>query len=382
MGVVPQIDETTCTAIRRVFFSGIGVVRTANAIGCSSTMVYKVVGKNPWKLRSRSARHLTEEDREEISRGIERGESYRSISRRLGRSPSTISREVGRVGARCWYRGWRGELLAKARAARPKTPKLTSNARLRQTVDGLLRKRWSPQQIAERLRSEYPDDPRMRVSHETIYKLLYVQGRGALRAELTRYLRTKRTRRRSRSREQLRSQTRIKDKVMISARPPDIEDRAIPGHWEGDLIVGRNKHTVIGTLVERQSRYLMLVRLPDGKNAEHVRRQLTKHVTKLPEQLRRSLTWDQGTELAQHAQFTVDTGVKVFFCDPHSPWQRGSNENTNGLLRQYFPKGEDFSQYSQAQLDAVARELNGRPRQTLNWLKPCEVFARAVAATD
>lgn len=283
------------------------------------------------------------------------------------------------MGGRSSYRAWRGEKMASQRARRPKLGKLASCAALRKAVEEQLKARWSPQQIASWLRKEYPKNPSMQVSHETIYQSLYVQGRGALRKELTHYLRTRRARRRVRPRAGLRS--RIKDMVMISDRPPEVEDRAVPGHWEGDLIFGKRCASAIGTLVERHSRYVMLLHLPHGKSAEDVRRALTKQIKTLPHQLRRSLTWDQGTEMSEHVQFTVDTGVKVFFCDPHSPWQRGSNENTNGLLRQYFPKNEDLSRYTQADLNAVARELNGRPRQTLGWMKPCETLARAVATT-
>ena len=283
------------------------------------------------------------------------------------------------MGNRSAYRAWRAEKVTAERAQRPKLGKLARCARLRQEVEKLLKSRWSPQQIAARLRKQYPHQPSMHVSHETIYQALYVQGRGALRQELTRYLRTRRRRRRVRPREDLRG--RIKDMVMISERPPEVADRAVPGHWEGDLIFGKRGTSAIGTLVERHSRYVMLLHLPYGKTAEDVRRALTKQIKQLPRQLRRSLTWDQGREMSEHVQFTIDTGVNVFFCNPHSPWQRGSNENTNGLLRQYFPRNEDLSKYSQADLNAVARELNGRPRQTLDWMKPCEVLARAVAMT-
>jgi IS30 family transposase len=219
----------------------------------------------------------------------------------------------------------------------------------------------------------------MWVSHETIYQSLFVQGRGALRAELTRYLRTGRTRRRPHGRTGVGGQ--LRDMVLISERPAEVEDRAVPGHWEGDLIIGAFNRSAIGTLVERQSRYVLLVALR-GRTPGHVREALTAQILSLPEQLRRTLTWDRGKEMAEHVRFTIDTGVQIYFCDPHSPWQRGSNENTNGLLRQYFPKGSDLSRHSQADLDAVAAELNGRPRQTLGWLKPAEAFAELVASTD
>jgi Transposase and inactivated derivatives, IS30 family len=238
---------------------------------------------------------------------------------------------------------------------------------------------WSPTQISAQLRIEFPDDPMMRVSPETIYQSLYVQGRGALRKELASCLRTGRAMRRNRSRLELRG--RIPEMVMISERPPEVEDRAVPGHWEGDLIIGKNNKSAVGTLVERSTRYVMLLHLPDGYQAEHVRTAMAAKIKTLPDHLVRSITWDQGKEMAQHATFTVDTGVDVYFCDPHSPWQRGSNENTNGLLRQYFPKGTDLSVHTQADLDAIAVKLNGRPRQTLGWMTPSEALAEAVAST-
>ena len=255
---------------------------------------------------------------------------------------------------------------------RPRPLKLDSNRRLKESVEEGLRRKWSPEQISRRLREEHPNDEAMQISHETIYKALYIQGRGSLRRELAQYLRFKRTHRRPRPRAQLRG--RIIDMVEISQRPPEVEARAVPGHWEGDLIFGKGTKHAIGTLVERKTRFVMLLHLPNGRSAEHVREALTKKIQQLPSELRRSLTWDRGREMAEHAQFTIDTGVRVFFCDPHAPWQRGSNENTNGLLRQYFPKNEDLSIYSAAQLDAVAAELNGRPRQTLDWKTPSEVL--------
>ena len=250
---------------------------------------------------------------------------------------------------------------------------------LREEVERRLALRWSPQQIAARLKKDYPDKPEMRVSHETIYRSLFVQARGALRRELASCLRTGRTQRRPNKRTDLGG--KILDMVMISKRPATVEDRAIPGHWEGDLLMGQGGKSAIATLVERRSRYLMLLALPNGRTAVEVRAALTKRIAGLPKQLRRSLTWDQGKEMAQHSRFTVDTAVRVYFCDPHSPWQRGSNENTNGLLRQYFPKSTDLSGYKQKRLEAIAQEINTRPRQTLDWMKPSEVFARIVAKT-
>jgi IS30 family transposase len=254
-------------------------------------------------------------------------------------------------------------------------------ARLRREVAARLEKRWSPQQIAASLVQDYPDDLEMRVSHETIYRSLFVQARGGLRKELTASLRSGRTRRRPLKRIENSRVGRLRDMIMISERPAEAEDRAVPGHWEGDLIIGKGSRSAIGTLVERSSRYVMLLRLPNGRSAEEVRIALTRQIRKLPKELRRSLTWDQGNEMAEHVRFSIDTKLDVFFCDPHSPWQRGSNENTNGLLRQYFPRTDDLSAYTQAKLNAVARELNGRPRQTLGWMKPSLVFARYVAST-
>jgi transposase, IS30 family len=247
-------------------------------------------------------------------------------------------------------------------------------------VERLLALRWSPEQIAHRLRWEHPDEDEMRVSHETIYQSLFVQARGALRRELHACLRTGRVRRRAQHRSA--GPGKLTDMVLISERPAEVADRAVPGHWEGDLIIGGRSHSAIGTLVERQTRYVMLVALPAGRSAPAVRDALAARILTLPEQLRRTLTWDRGHEMAEHLRFTIETGVQVYFCDPRSPWQRGSNENTNGLLRQYFPKGSDLAVHDQAQLDAVARELNDRPRQTLRWMKPSEALAKIVALTD
>jgi len=255
--------------------------------------------------------------------------------------------------------------------------KLARGGRLRQEVEEGLVQHWSPQQIARRLRLDYPDKAEMRVSHETIYQSLYVQGRGALRRELSRYLRGGRAKRRPRKRGPG-GPGQLREMVSISARPPEVADRAVPGHWEGDLLLGKAGLSAIGTLVERQTRFVMLFALPHGRHAEAVREQLAAKILELPEHLRRSVTWDQGKEMAEHKRFTIDTGVQIYFCDPHSPWQRGANENTNGLLRQYFPKGTVLSDLTPAELDAVAAELNGRPRQTLGWLKPSEAFARVL----
>ena len=325
---------------------------------------------------ARSPLRLSLADREEISRGLAAGESYRAIARGLGRATSTISREVRANHGRHRYRAWRAERARDRRARRPRTAKILRNPLLRAEIEGLLRRRWSPEQIAATLRREHPCDAEMRVSHETIYRSLYVQGRGALRRELAACLRTGRYRRKPRGRHV--PSTAIADMVLISERPAEVEDRAVPGHWEGDLLAGAFNRSAIGTLVERRSRFVLLVALPDGHSAPAVREAIAAKIVALPADLRRSLTWDRGGEMAEHVAFTVATGVDVYFCDPHSPWQRGSNENTNGLLRQYFPKGTDLSLHDQAHLDAVAAELNERPRQTLGWVKPCEVLAEAL----
>jgi len=319
-------------------------------------------------------------EREEIALGLTAGESMRAIARRLSRAASTISREVA-WWSRGAYRATRADAEAVERGRRPKVCKLALQPRLRREVVHGLRARWSPQQIAAQLVRDYPDDPIMRVSHETIYRTLFVQTRGALRKELTSCLRSGRAQRRPRLRTQLSGAGRLRNVVLISERPAEVEDRAVPGHWEGDLLIGKQGRSALGTLVERKSRYTMLVALPRGRTAEEVRVALTRKVSKLPADLRRSLTWDQGKEMADHVRFSMDTDMQVYFCDPHSPWQRGSNENTNGLLRQYFPSTADLSEISPARLNAVARELNNRPRQTLNWMTPSEVFSRSVALT-
>jgi len=315
-------------------------------------------------------------EREEISRGLARDESFRSIADRLGRAPSTVSREVKGNGGHLKYRATVAHRASRRRAKRPKPMKLVECPRLREAVEAQLELWWSPSQISRWLVRTYPDDEEMRVSHETIYQSLFVQGRGALRKELWRSLRTGRATRRPQGRAKS-TKGQIRDMVMISERPAEIEDRAVTGHWEGDLIIGTHK-SAIGTLVERHTRYVMLFRLPDGSTAESVRVALQETVQKLPEHLWQSLTWDQGKEMAQHATFTVDTGVQVYFCDPKSPWQRGSNENTNGLLRQYFPKGTDLSKHTQDDLDQAAYSLNTRPRQTLGDMTPSEKLAQVL----
>ncbi len=354
----------------------------ATAVGCSAKSVQRLLvktgGVKP-RAKPQSALRLSLPEREEISRGLLAGDSCRGIARRLGRAPSTVSRDVAAAGQRQRYRAWRADEATHRRAHRPKIAKLIAVPRLRRAVEQGLRRRWSPQQIAARLVLDYPDDLEMRVSHETIYQSLFVQGRGALRQELTRCLRTGRAQRRPLGRATGSGQ--LQHMVLISDRPAEVEDRAVPGHWEGDLILGRRAQSAIGTLVERQTRFVMLVNLRAGRLAEHVKDALAVTIRALPDHLRRSLTWDQGKEMAEHVRFTLDTGVQVYFCDPRSPWQRATNENSNGLLRQYFPKGTDLSGYNQARLDEIAAELNGRPRHTLGWRTPAEAFAHAVAMT-
>jgi transposase, IS30 family len=323
-----------------------------------------------------SGRRLTLEERVEIRLGLERGWSYRRIGQGLGRSASTVCREVAAGGGRAGYRPVAAHQRAWQAARRPKPCKL-ADPRLRAEVSAKLERLWSPQQIAAWLR-QHDDASLGSVSHETIYKSLYVQGRGELRRELARCLRTGRAARRPRGR--LENRGKIAGMVMISDRPAEAEDRAVPGHWEGDLIVGKDNASYIATLVERATRYVMLAQVDDGR-AETVAAALTRQAATLPGHLWRSLTWDQGREMAGHAAFTVDTGIPVYFCDPRSPWQRGSNENTNGLLRQYFPKGTSLAGYTQADLDAVALELNSRPRQTLNWQTPAQRLQPLLDAT-
>jgi len=322
------------------------------------------------RRRRRSPLRLSLIEREEIRAGIAAGDSFHAIARRLGRAPSTISREVGGVRGRSRYRATRADDRACLRALRPKPAKLVQSQRLRRAVTQMLERRFSPQQISARLKLDYSDDPEMRIAAETIYQSLYVQSRGRFRKDLTRYLRTGRQQRKPRRGPT--GQGRIPEMVSISERPAEVGDRAVPGHWEGDLIIGTRNRSFIGTLVERQTRFVILTELGRDATTETVTARIAEQIVRLPEQLRRSLTWDQGREMARHREFTVATGVQVYFCDPHSPWQRGSNENTNGLLRQYFPKGTDLAAHNQAGLDQVAAQLNARPRQTLNWLTPAE----------
>jgi len=317
-------------------------------------------------------------EREEISRGLAAGASIRAIAAAVGRAPSTVSREVKANGGVRRYRAARADQAAWARATRAKRCKLAGNSVLRDIVEEKLQQRWSPQQIAGWLKLTYPNTPEMQVSHESIYRTLYVQSRGALRKELSRYLRTGRVLRRPKGVRLPDGRGGRPNTMHISERPPEAEDRAVPGHWEGDLVFGKGMSPV-ATLVERSTRYLMLVALPNGNHqADAVADALANAITTLPQQLAKSLTWDLGHEMAQHRRFTVATGVQVYFCDPKSPWQRGSNENTNGLLRQYLPRRLDFRTLTQSDLDAIAQELNERPRQTLKFKSPSQALAEVL----
>jgi IS30 family transposase len=328
--------------------------------------------------RCRSRLALTLAEREQISRAVVAGYSIQAMATSLGRAPSTISREIKRNGGYECYRAAQAEQAAWDRARRPKTCKLVENRTLAHIVAARLQLLWSPQQIAGWLKHTYPNNERYQVSHETIYRSLFIQARGALKKELLAHLRRTRVMRRSRHHTQKTDHHgRIIDTVPISERPATVEDRAVPGHWEGDLLLG-SRNSQIATLVERQTRYVMLVKVA-SKDTETVINALIQHARKLPQELYQSLTWDRGKEMAGHKRFTVATDIQVYFCDPHHPWQRGSNENTNGLLRQYLPKGTDLSTYSQAKLNAVARQLNERPRKTLNYETPAERFHQSVA---
>jgi IS30 family transposase len=331
-------------------------------------------------VRRRSSRSLSLQEREEISRGLIAGFSLRKIAEQLGRAPSSISREISRNRGRQKYRATNADERAWRAASRPKPCRLATNRSLQRVVARKLHDHWSPQQISGWLMAEYLDDETMRVSHETIYKSLFIQARGVLKKQLISHLRSRRIMRRGKtSTTQGQTRGQIVDAVSIRERPAEVDDRAIPGHWEGDLLAGGN-NTHIATLVERHSRYVLLVQVK-GKDTDNVVTALVRQVKQLPRGLMSSLTWDRGTELAGHRRFTIATDVKVYFCDPRSPWQRGSNENTNGLLRQYFPKGSDLSVYSQADLNAVALKLNTRPRKTLGFITPGAKLAQGVALT-
>ena len=383
-GRYPKLTPEERKRIIALVADGMRSADVAREVARSTGLVQRVIKEAGGVARrldwDPSPARLSADEREEIRGGLDNGESLCCIARRLGRSPSTVSREVNANGGRDGYAGWRAHRRASDLARRPKTAKLAGCPRLRAQVETwLVEELWSPTQISAQLRLEFPDDPMMRVSAETIYQSLYVQSRGALRKELAACLRTGRAIRRNRSR--IDRPGGITDKVMISERPPEVEDRAVPGHWEGDLIIGKNGKSAVGTLVERSTRYVMLLHLVGDHTAETVCAAMTAKIRTLPDHLVRSITWDQGTEMAQHAAFTVDTGVAIYFCDPHSPWQRGSNENTNGLLRQWMPKGTDLSVHTEADLDTIAYKLNNRPRQTLGWMKPSQALAQLVAPT-
>jgi IS30 family transposase len=372
----PAVTEVEKTEIWEWRCSGESLSAIARHLGRGVETIRRYVlvngGVRP-RPRRRPLCGLTVVEREEISRGLAAEHSCHAIARRIRRAPSSVSREVARNGGRVGYRAAEAEQATLRRRRRPKASKLGLYPRLRAEVEARLNLRWSPQQISAFLKFEYAQDPDMQISDETIYLSLFVQSRGALRKELARHLRSRRLVRHPKK--QLSSgRGQIPDRIMISERPAEAADRAVPGHWEGDLLLGTRTNG-IGTLVERSTRYAMLFALPDGLTAERVREGLTKTVLTLPTSLRRSLTWDQGPEMAEHVHFTIDTGVEVFFCDPRSPWQRGSNENTNGLLRQYFPKGQSLAGVTQDELDRVAHELNGRPRQTLGWHSPTQKLA-------
>ena len=380
----PGLSPDQKRELWRRWKAGESLSEIGRALGRQAGSIHGVVAANGGYVpapRRRSARVLSLAEREEISRGLAEGLSLRRIGRRTGRAPSTISREIRRHGGRTRYRAIRADDRAWQQARRPKPCKLARSPRLRDLVAAKLALEWSPEQISGWLARTYPGEHALQVSTETIYRSLFIQARGVLRKELTAHLRSRRTMRRSKH-ATTKGQGRggIVDAVSIRERPAEVEDRAVPGHWEGDLIAG-SANTHIATLVERRTRYLLLVRVT-GKDTATVVDAIAAQVRTLPAQLRASLTWDRGKELSQHAQLKVDTGVAIYFADPHSPWQRGTNENTNGLLRQYFPKKTDLSTHSQTDLDAVAARLNGRPRKTLDYRTPAAMLAEAVASTD
>jgi transposase, IS30 family len=363
---------------------GEGLKSIGRAFGKPSSCIFAHIKPSggimpPARRRSRLA--LTMAEREEISRGIVEGRSVRAMAHALGRSPSTVSREIVRNGGSRRYRAEPADSRAWRQALRPKPCKLATHGQLRQAVVRKLKLNWSPEQIAGWLKRAYPETEAWHVSHETIYRSLYVQARGVLKKELMQHLRSRRQIRRSRHATAKADQRgRIPDAVSISERPASVEDRAVPGHWEGDLLCG-SKNSFIVTLVERHSRYVLLAKV-SGRDTQTVINALIKQARKLPDELYKSLTWDRGKELADHKRFTMETDINVYFCDPQSPWQRGSNENTNRLLRQYFPKGLDLARHSQAELNKVTRQLNERPRKTLDFESPAERFSQCVASTS
>jgi transposase, IS30 family len=377
MGAARLAREKRLAALLAVW-EGAGQVEAARRAGISRRSVTRLVaeagGVKP-HVHKKRAGSLTPADRESISRGLVAGESLRAIARALVRAPSTISREVAANGGRDRYRAWAAQRRADELAARPKPGWTESRPVLWDLVQALLHKWWSPRQIERWLRRRFPERPEWWVSHEAIYQAIFVQARGELRRQLAACLRSGRTQRRSQARaaraKAARQAPKIKDMVMISQRPAEADDRAIPGHWEGDLILGKDGQSQVATLVERRTRFGFLIKV-DSKDPVHVADRIAAHVHTLPSHLFRSLTWDQGTEMADHRRFSVQTGIPVYFCDPRSPWMRGSNENWNGLVRQYLPKGTSLRRHSQDDLDAMARSLNGRPRETLDWHTPAE----------
>jgi len=366
----------------RMWKSGEGLASIAKALNCKPPSIYHVLSRDGGVKqikRQRSVQHLSLSEREEISRSIAQKKSLRSIAKSINRAPSTISREIARNGGIHHYRACKADKKAWDNAKRPKPCKLHLESRLRELVALKLQELWAPEQIAGWLKREYPSNERLRVSHETIYKSLYIQTRGVLKKELLKCLRSKPRLRRTRAKAK-NQRGQIQDLVSISERPASVEDRAIPGHWEGDLIEGSNG-SFIATLVERQTRYVCLVKV-NSKSTQNVVGQLIKHAETLPRSLYKSLTWDRGSELKSHKKFTQETDIDVYFCDPQSPWQRGSNENTNRLLRQYLPKGTELSIHSQDDLDNIAKQLNNRPRKTLEFYTPEEKFKECVALTS
>jgi transposase, IS30 family len=383
----PGVPAEVRLAFWRAVRYGLSVQAAAAVVGVSRPTAYRwfgeaggVIPKAARMPQTVSPARLSFLEREEIAVLTAAGSTARQIARQLGRAPSTISRELARNRTGNGYRATVAQSSSDRRARRPKTRKLSRLLPLRRTVRGMLEQRLSPEQIAGRLRLDYPDNPEMHVSHETIYQALYVQGRGALRAELASALRTGRAIRKPRKPEPTPKHTAIKDKVMISERPAEVEDRAVPGHWEGDLILGSTASgSAIGTLVERTTGFVLLLHLPGDHSSRTVADAMIAAMRDLPEQLRRSLTWDQGSEMARHKEISMATALDIYFCDPHSPWQRGSNENTNGLLRQYFPKGTDLSFHGPGILENVAAEVNARPRKRHGFHTPAEVLAKLLS---
>jgi IS30 family transposase len=372
----------------RLRSAGLPVQVAADKVGCTFSVAHGWVrergGIPPRSRPAPAGRYLTLEQRETIALMLAAGQPQKDIATAIGKDPGTVSREIARNspppsrGKAQPYRALYAHRKAMARAPRPKAAKLTTHAELRDYVEARLEEKWSPKQISHTLRVDFPDRQDMRVSTETIYQSLFVQGRGALRRELHKCLRTGRAVRRP-NKASTGRRAHVPQQLLISERPAEVEDRAVPGHWEGDLILGADNKSAIGTLVERTTRFVLLLHLPHDHRAETVRDALIEAIKTLPAELRRSLTWDQGVEMAKHADITLTTDLAIYFCDPHSPWQRGSNENTNGLLRQYFPKGTDLAVHSAEHLAFVAHQLNTRPRETLNWQTPLTAISRLIA---